>query len=204
MFSRVHSLREPVASTRLVRVPVVARRRRSRSTKVVPVTIECEEEYLEIEEHLAVRRKEVWVKKLIEEQYTKRTPVRKTRKVQRRTSLIVEEDDLEEVAAYRVDEIDEVKERETRAVSRFEVVEQDMPMMQTLPQEVLEVIEHDPEPGSLSARRRGHQAFMAGETGGRRSRRIRGLDIESLPVDETVSTDGSEPMMLVEWVCPDR
>lgn len=183
IFTRSKVNREPVKSTRLVKVPILARRPRTRSARRSVVEEEEEEEYLEIKEEEAVRRKEIWVKKLVEERYTKKTPVRSVRKVRRRKVQYENTDDFDEVPAYRVDEIDEVQELETKTVHPYEVVEQDMPMMRTLPPQEVESKLHEPEPGSLSARRIGRKAYLEGQEGGRRSRRIRGQPIEMIPLD---------------------
>jgi len=120
--------RVEVPYTRTVKVP-------TKTTKLVPSTVTTQvpvkklvqvpsftvvdEEYTVFEEREAVREKEIWVKKIVNETYMEKVPVKKIRQVQRPTMELREVEELVsvdvptnkavEVDGYRVDEVQDTK-----------------------------------------------------------------------------------------------
>ena len=97
-----------VPFTREVQTPVMRKELvPSVIEKRVPITRQVvrqgwewvEEEYTEIVEELAVREREVWVKKIVEEEYMKKVPRTRTRRVRKPKEFV---EDVEDFAVVRV------------------------------------------------------------------------------------------------------
>lgn len=143
VFRRKVTKQKEVPIVRKVRVPVTTRKvvpttlkKRVKTTQLVEVADfeEVKEEYTEYKIEKATREKKVWVKKVIDEEYTKKVPVVKTRKVKKPVTRIVEKDDwqtvtvkgtkIEEVNGFRIDEVEEFKLVEEEVWEVFELLPQ--------------------------------------------------------------------------------
>eukprot|EP01012_Entosiphon_sulcatum_P008845 TRINITY_DN14863_c0_g1_i1.p1 TRINITY_DN14863_c0_g1~~TRINITY_DN14863_c0_g1_i1.p1 ORF type:complete len:304 (+),score=77.29 TRINITY_DN14863_c0_g1_i1:59-970(+) len=138
-----------VPVTRKVKVPVtntqVVETTEKQIIKVKKQILEdsfewVDETYTEIEEQPAVRMKEVWVKKLVPEQYMKKVEVRKTRRVkvpcvvkkeiEEEVEVTVPTSKIVEVPGYRVDEVVETKLVEVEGWQEIEMVPKAKPFVQ--------------------------------------------------------------------------
>jgi len=148
-FRRKATTRQEVPHIRRVKVPVLIKKVVETTVqKKVPVTKlvevadfeEVEEKYTVFREEKAQRPKKVWVEKVVDEEYTKKVPVTRTRVVKKPITRIEEVDDFQmvtvpstkvvDVEGFR---IDEVEDRKVVEVEEWEVYE-------LLPQHTGEII----------------------------------------------------------------
>lgn len=97
----------------------------------IPSTREVQEEYTEIVHQPAVRNKEVWVRKIVQEKYMKPVPVKKCRTVSVPTTVLQEIEDFEivdvtenkavEVDGYRVDTVEDSRVVEVEEYQTFDL-----------------------------------------------------------------------------------
>lgn len=112
------SVKVPTKTTRLVPSTVTTQVPIKKLVQVPSFTV-VDEEYTVFEEREAVREKEIWVKKIVNETYMEKVPVKKIRQVQRPSMEIREVEELVsvdvptnkavEVDGYRVDEVQDTK-----------------------------------------------------------------------------------------------
>lgn len=184
------TVKVPTKTTKLVPTTVVTQVPVKKLVQVPSFTV-CDEEYTVFEEREAVRQKEIWVKKVVDETYVEKVPVKKTRQVQRPTMDVREVEELVsvevptnravEMDGFRVDEVQDTKVVEVEEYQTYEW------QKQATDERVLSMTrEVGRVPGQHFGRNVGERVLEAGD------RNLYDIDVDSVPDNVWCDPNGQQ------------